>query len=62
MRPTRWVKRINDGETKDLAAQLPRAFAHDLLTQGNRERFSVQESCRRVAAHRPAAPDPCSTE
>lgn len=44
-------ERLAGGETKDLAAQLPPAFADDLPAQGGGERFGVHEFYERVAEH-----------
>jgi uncharacterized protein (DUF2267 family) len=43
-------ERLFGGETKDLAAQLPAAFAEALPPVGAGERFDVNEFYRRVAA------------
>ncbi|MBX6391065.1 MAG: DUF2267 domain-containing protein [Frankia sp.] len=42
-------QRIAGGETKDLASQLPPAFAEALPRSGGGERFGVDEFYRRVA-------------
>jgi len=42
-------ERISGGETRDLAAQLPAAFAEALPPVGAGERFGVNEFYRRVA-------------
>jgi uncharacterized protein (DUF2267 family) len=42
-------ERISGGETKDLASQLPAAFAETLPPVGGGERFGLQEFYRRVA-------------
>jgi uncharacterized protein (DUF2267 family) len=51
-------ERISGGETKDLAAQLPGAFARDLPARGAGERFSVEEFYRRVAEYEPGDRSP----
>ncbi|WP_045875256.1 DUF2267 domain-containing protein [Pseudofrankia sp. DC12] len=43
-------ERLSGGETRDLAAQLPAAFAEALPPVGAGERFDVNEFYRRVAA------------
>ncbi|MDT3442345.1 MULTISPECIES: DUF2267 domain-containing protein [unclassified Pseudofrankia] len=42
-------ERISGGETRNLASQLPAAFAEALPPRGGGERFDVQEFYRRVA-------------
>ncbi|ONH30310.1 hypothetical protein BL253_14255 [Pseudofrankia asymbiotica] len=44
-------ERISGGETRNLAAQLPAAFAEVLPPRGAGERFDVHEFYRRVALH-----------
>jgi uncharacterized protein (DUF2267 family) len=46
-------ERLSGGETKDLAAQLPAAFARDLPAHGAGERFRVDEFYERVADYEP---------
>ncbi len=46
-------ERLAGGETKDLASQLPPAFAQDLPAEGPGERFGVEEFYRRVANYEP---------
>ena len=44
-------ERLGGGETKDIASQLPPAFADDLPAEGAGERFGVDEFYQRVAAY-----------
>ena len=44
-------ERLAGGETKDLASQLPPAFAQDLSAEGAGERFDVEEFYQRVAQY-----------
>jgi uncharacterized protein (DUF2267 family) len=52
-------ERLSGGETKDLASQLPPAFAGDLPSSGSGERFGVDEFYQRVARYEPGE---CSAE
>ena len=51
-------ERLAGGETKDLASQLPPAFADDLPAEGAGERFGVDEFYRRVAQYEPGEGTP----